>query len=57
MYIFGAETYIGAGVMSAFVFPLVTIAQALPSTFIGSIALRKGSWRFWLHYHDYHCAL
>jgi len=27
------------------------------STFIGSTALRKGPWRFWLHCHDCHCAL
>ena len=34
--IFEAEGHLGARVMSAFVFPLATIARALTSTFIGS---------------------
>ena len=51
------ETHIGAEVMSAFVFPSANIAQALASTFIGSTALQKSPRRFWLHCHDYHCAL
>ena len=55
-YIFGAETHLGAGVMSAFAFLWVIIAWALTSTFVGSTALRKGPQSFWLHCHEYCCA-
>ena len=41
MYNFGAETPLSAGVMSAFVFSMAAIVQALASTFVGSTALRK----------------
>ena len=46
-----------AGVMSAFVFLSAAIPWVLTLTFIGSIALSKGPWRFWLHYHEYSHAL
>ena len=44
MYNFGAETPLSAGVMSAFVFSMAAIVQALASTFVGSTALRKCLW-------------
>ena len=34
MYIFGAESHLGAGVVSAFVFPLAAIAQPLTLVFV-----------------------
>ena len=40
-YNFSAETHLGAGGTSVFVFLSVAIAQPLTSTFIGIIALRK----------------
>ena len=43
---FGAETHLGVGVMSTFVFPLGAIVRAITWTFIGSTALRKGPRRF-----------
>ena len=46
-----------AGVMSAFVFLSAAIPWVLTLTFIGSIALSKGPWRFWLHCHEYSHAL
>jgi len=39
--IFGDETHPGGEGMSAFVFPSVTTARVLTSTFVGSKALRK----------------
>ena len=53
-YTFGAETCLGAGVMSDFVFLSATIVQGLTLTFIGSTALRKGPWRYC---QDFHSAL
>jgi len=55
--IFGAETHLGGGVMGAFVFLSAAIAWALAWTFIGSTALSKGPWRFWLHCHEFCHAL
>ena len=49
---FVAETHLGAGVMSASVFPSATIAQMLASSFVSSIALRKGPQKIWLHCHE-----
>lgn len=40
---FGADTHLGGGVMTAFVFVYWTLA----STFVGSTALRTGPWRIW----------
>ena len=42
-YIFGADTYLGIGVMSAFVFQSNSIAWAHTSTFVDSAALGKDS--------------
>ena len=36
MYNFGAEIHLGTGVLGAFVFLSVVIAQALPSTVVGA---------------------
>jgi len=47
-----AETHFGDGVMSPFVSPLSAIARALDPTLVGSVALRKGLRRFWLHHRD-----
>ena len=52
MYNFGAETHLGAGVMSAFVFLLTSTAWAFTLTFSGNTTLRKGPRRFWLHCHE-----
>jgi len=52
---FGAETHLGGGVMSAFVFPQPPLLDHPTSTFIGSTAFRKGQRRFWLHCHECHC--
>jgi len=38
MYNFGAETHLGAGVLSPIVFQLAAIAQALALTCVGSTA-------------------
>ena len=51
-YNFGAETHLGAGVMSAFLFPSPAIARPVTSTFVGTKALRKCPRRFWLHCHE-----
>ena len=45
-YNFGAETHLGCGDTSTFVVLSAAIAQALSLTFVGSIALRKGTRRF-----------
>jgi len=45
-YIFGAETHLGAGVMSVFVSLWLSAHFKLS---FGSTALRKCPWRFWLH--------
>ena len=37
----GAETHLGGGDMSAFVFPLASITRALASAVVDSIALRE----------------
>ena len=52
MYNNCAETHLGGGVMSPFVFPLSAIAGAHDPTVIGSVALRKGPWRFCPHPSD-----
>ena len=49
MYNNCAETHLGGGVMSPFVFPLSAITQAHDPTVIGSIAPRKGPRRFCPH--------
>jgi len=38
--------------VKCFCLPSTIIAQTSASTFVGSTALRKGPWRFWLHCHD-----
>ena len=44
-----AETHLGGGVMSPFVSPLSAIARVHDPTVIGSVALRKGPWKFCPH--------
>jgi len=39
--VLGAETHLGGGDMSAFVFPSASITQALTSAVVGSTALRE----------------
>jgi len=51
------ETHFGGGVTSAFVFPWTTVAWAPDSTFVGGTDLWQGPQRFWVHCHDYRCAL
>ena len=47
-----AETHLGGGVMSPFVYPTFPIAQAHDPTVIGSVALRTGPQRFCPHCSD-----
>ena len=47
-----AETRLGGGDTSAFVFTSAAIAPELSSTFVASTAPTKGFKKFWLHSHD-----
>jgi len=51
---FGAETHLGGGVISTFVFPWLPLLKHPASTVIGSTALRKGPL---IHCHYYHRSL
>jgi len=47
---FGVETHLSGGVMSAFVFRWQPLLEHPALMLIGSSGLRKGPWRFWLHW-------